>query len=116
MTRTERIGAYAMLVIMALAVTIAFTCRSCSPSDSDVVKAREMLKRSEKAQQMQDSIYKAKVDSANVEASSMKNFGFCAKLSTFPKKYVILKKLKYKKAKKQKRTYEDRDLQEVPQY
>lgn len=98
MTRTERIGAYAMLVIMALAVTIAFTCRSCSPSDSDVVKAREMLKRSEKAQQMQDSIYKAKVDSANVEASIKKN----AK--------------KYKKAKKPKRIYEDRDLQEVPQY
>ena len=47
---------------------------------------------------MQDSIYKAKVDSANVEASIKKN----AK--------------KYKKAKKQKRTYEDRDLQEVPQY
>ncbi|MGM9811450.1 MAG: hypothetical protein ACI30V_01240 [Muribaculaceae bacterium] len=98
MTRTERIGAYAMLVIMTLTVTIAFTFRSCSPSDSDVGKAREVLKRSEMAQQMQDSIYKAKVDSANVEASIKKN----AK--------------KYKKAKKHKRIYEDRDLQEVPQY
>ena len=47
---------------------------------------------------MQDSIYNAKVDRANVEASIKKN----AK--------------KYKKAKKQKRTYEDCDLQEVPQY
>ena len=98
MTRTERIGAYAMLVIMTLTVTIAFTFRSCSTGDSDVHKAREMLKRSEIAQQMRDSIYKAKMDSANVVASKKKN----AK--------------KDKKAKKLNRTYEDRDLQEVPQF
>ena len=83
MTRTERIGSYALLVIMGITVTIAFSYRSCSLGNDE---------------QMQDSICKAKADSAKTKS-------------------LIKKKAKTKKNRKIKKTqYEDRELQEVPQY
>ena len=98
MTRTERIGSYALLVIMGITVAIAFSYRSCSLGNDEVSKAKEMLMRNKLSQQMQDSICKAKADSAKAKS-------------------LIKKKAKTKKNRKIKKTqYEDRELQEVPQY
>ena len=98
MTRTERIGSYALLVIMGITVAIAFSYRSCSLGNDEVCKAKEMLMHNKLSQQMQDSICKAKADSAKAKS-------------------LIKKKAKTKKNRKIKKTqYEDRELQEVPQY
>jgi len=95
MTRSERIGSYTILIILAIIIACAVGYRSCAGDESNVEYADEKLRRIKIAQSMKDSLL-------NAEKHSVKR--------------KVKKNHKRKKQTKRNGKYSDGDLPEVPQY
>lgn len=95
MTRSERIGSYTLLIVLAIIIVCAVGYRSCAGDENMVEYADEQLRRMKVAQSMKDSLLNAEMDSV---------------------KRKIKKNHKRKKQIKRNGKYSDGDLPEVPQY